>query len=53
MKGWFEAPAGRTRAAALEALQTLARQSYQPSLLESGKKAVAGGAKKKIGGGCG
>jgi len=53
VKGWFEAPGSRTAPATVEALQTLARVNYQPSLLKSGKKAAAGGAKKKIGGGCG
>ncbi len=52
-RGWFETPVFRTRTVAMEALQTLAKQNYQPSLLKSGKKAVAGPAKKKIGGGCG
>jgi len=53
VKGWFESPASRTAPATVEALQTLARVNYQPSLLKSGRKAAAGGAKKKIGGGCG
>jgi rhodanese-related sulfurtransferase len=53
VKSWFETPVPRTRAVAMEALQTLARQNYQPGLLKSGKKPVASGAKKKIGGGCG
>lgn len=52
--GWFGRAADASRSRALEGLQTLARANYQPTLLRSGKKAAAtGGAKKKIGGGCG
>lgn len=50
---WFAAPAGGATTAVTEALQTLARLNYQPSLLKAGKKAAPAGAKKKIGGGCG
>ncbi len=56
VSAWFEGPGPRpeVRAQTVEALQTLARLNYQPSLLKSGKKAAAaGGGKKKIGGGCG
>jgi rhodanese-related sulfurtransferase len=50
---WFASPGPAERRAVTEALQKLAKADYQPSLLRSGKKAAAGGAKKKIGGGCG
>jgi rhodanese-related sulfurtransferase len=50
---WFQAPTAAQRPAVTEALQTLAKVSYQPTLLKAGKKAASAGAKKKIGGGCG
>jgi rhodanese-related sulfurtransferase len=54
VSAWFAGPRPEARAQTVEALQTLARLNYQPSLLRSGKKAAAaGGGKKKIGGGCG
>jgi len=46
-------PAPAARARASEALQALAKASFQPTLLKAGRKAVAGSGKKKIGGGCG
>jgi len=52
--GYLAEPEPSARAAAAAALQTLARINYQPTLLKSGRKtAAAGGARKKIGGGCG
>ncbi len=51
--GFFASPAPALRPRALEAVQTLARIGYQPTLLTSGRKAAAAGPKKKIGGGCG
>ncbi len=54
VEAWFERPDLAGRAGAAEALQVLARVNYQPSLLKAGKKAAsAGGAKKKVSGGCG
>jgi rhodanese-related sulfurtransferase len=56
VSAWFAGPGPRpeARAQTVEALQTLTRLNYQPSLLKSDKKAAAaGGGKKKIGGGCG
>ncbi len=51
---WFERPDPAARGRTAEALRTLAKVNYEPTLLKSGKKAAAaGGAKKKIGGGCG
>jgi rhodanese-related sulfurtransferase len=51
---WLAAPPRDPQPAVVEALGTLARLSYQPALLNAGKKApAAGGARKKIGGGCG
>jgi rhodanese-related sulfurtransferase len=53
-QGFLERPDGAARSKAVEAIQTLARLNYQPSLLQAGKKApAAGGARKKIAGGCG
>jgi rhodanese-related sulfurtransferase len=49
----LERPGATPRGEAVEALQTLARVSYQPELLRAGKAKPAGGAKKKIAGGCG
>jgi hypothetical protein len=54
LKGFLARPelAGKPRA--VEALQSLAKMNYQPSLLrQAGKAKAAGGAKKKISGGCG
>lgn len=54
VNGWFGGSPDASAKLATEALETLARVNYQPTLLKSGKKAAAaGGAKKKIGGGCG
>jgi rhodanese-related sulfurtransferase len=54
VNGWFGGAADASRSRATEALQTLAKANYQPTLLKAGKKAAgAGGGKKKIGGGCG
>lgn len=54
VSGWFAGATDASQSRALEALQTLAKVNYEPTLLKSGKKAVAaGGARKKIGGGCG
>ena len=51
---WLEKPDPTRRGQAAEALQTLAKANYQPTLLKSGKKAAAAsGGKKKISGGCG
>lgn len=49
----LERPGATPRGEAVEALQTLARVSYQPDLLRAGKAKAGGGAKKKIAGGCG
>jgi rhodanese-related sulfurtransferase len=54
LRGWFERrdPAARDRTMA--ALQTLARASYQPNLLQGARRpAASGGGKKKLAGGCG
>ena len=54
LKGWLAKPDPAARARALAAVQTLAKASYQPSLLKTGgKPKAAGGARKKISGGCG
>jgi rhodanese-related sulfurtransferase len=54
LRGWLAQPAPATRDAARAALQTLAKAAYQPSLLKTGgKPKPAGGARKKISGGCG
>jgi hypothetical protein len=54
VNGYLARPEPAARARASGALQVLARAAYQPTLLGSGrKKAAAGGARKKIGGGCG
>jgi hypothetical protein len=51
---WFGQLGDVSPGDAVSALQTLAKVSYQPSLLQSGKKAAAsGGGKKKLAGGCG
>jgi hypothetical protein len=63
-RGWSEArrvlerhlttPADATRAAASNALQTLARANYQPSLLQNAAARPASATpRKKISGGCG
>jgi rhodanese-related sulfurtransferase len=52
-RSWFEAPGPGGQAEALEAVQALAKKSYQPELLQSGARKPAGGGKKKISGGCG
>ncbi|ABC82398.1 rhodanese-like domain-containing protein [Anaeromyxobacter dehalogenans] len=46
-------PSSDRVAPGLEALQTLARLDFRPDLLKAGGKPKAGGAKKKISGGCG
>jgi hypothetical protein len=56
VNGWFSG--GRAgegdRQAVAAALQALAKASYQPDLLQGARKpAAAGGAKKKLSGGCG
>lgn len=55
VSGWFGGSSSAPQPKVMEALQTLAKVDYQPTLLKSGKKpaAASGGAKKKIGGGCG
>jgi len=53
VKGWFLYRGTRTRGTTVEALRTLARVNYQPSLLGARRKAASGGQRNKIGGGCG
>ncbi|HEY3447548.1 MAG TPA: rhodanese-like domain-containing protein [Myxococcales bacterium] len=54
LRGFLQKPDPAARGQALEALQTLAKLNFQPSLLkQAGKAKAAGGAKKKISGGCG
>jgi rhodanese-related sulfurtransferase len=54
LRGFLARPDPAAKSAALEALQTLAKINFQPTLLkQSGKPKAAGGAKKKISGGCG
>jgi rhodanese-related sulfurtransferase len=55
VKGWFGGDRSASeRAKVLGALQTLAKASYQPDLLQGAKKpAAAGAGKKKLSGGCG
>jgi rhodanese-related sulfurtransferase len=54
VKVWLTKPDAGRRPQALAALQTLAKAGYQPTLLKSGgKPKPAGGARKKISGGCG
>jgi hypothetical protein len=54
LRGFLLKPDPAAKGRALEALQTLARLNFQPSLLkQAGKAKAAGGAKKKISGGCG
>lgn len=53
-RSWLAAPGPQGQEEALAAVQALAKASFQPNLLQAGgKKAAAGGAKKKISGGCG
>ncbi|HEY3358430.1 MAG TPA: rhodanese-like domain-containing protein [Polyangia bacterium] len=54
LKAWLNRPDAAARGPAVAALQTLAKAGYQPALLKTGGKAKpAGGARKKIAGGCG
>ncbi len=54
VNGWSANAASAPRPKVIEAIQTLAKLNYQPTLLSAGKKrAAAGGGKKKIAGGCG
>jgi len=54
LRGFLLRPDPAAKDRALEALQTLAKLNFQPSLLkQAGKAKAAGGAKKKISGGCG
>lgn len=54
VNGYLARPDAAARPSASAAVQALARMAYQPTLLKAGRKAAAaGGAKKKIGGGCG
>lgn len=51
---WFERRDPAARASAASALQTLAKASYAPNLLQGAKRAAPSGAgKKKLAGGCG
>jgi len=50
---FLQRPAAAAKPAAKESLDLLARANFQPNLLKAGGKAKAGGAKKKIAGGCG
>ncbi len=43
VNGWFGGASDASRTRALEALQTLAKANYQPTLLGTGKKAAAAG----------
>jgi rhodanese-related sulfurtransferase len=54
LSGWLARTDPAAREATLEAIQALAKASYQPSLLKAGGAPKAGGgSKKKISGGCG
>jgi len=53
VRGFLRAPSEPGRAAASEALQTLARLDYRPDLLGQAKKTKAAKKRKKISGGCG
>jgi rhodanese-related sulfurtransferase len=54
LRGWLARPEAAGRGPARAALETLVKAGYQPSLLKTGGKAkAAGGARKKISGGCG
>jgi hypothetical protein len=52
-RSWLSAPGPEGQAEALEAVQALAKASYQPNLLQTGKRKAAAQGKKKISGGCG
>lgn len=53
VRAYFSQPAEAARASVMEALQTLARHNFQPTLLKSAGTKPAGGVRKKISGGCG
>jgi hypothetical protein len=54
LRAWSLRQDPPARGATLEAIQALAKASYQPSLLKAGGAPKAGGgSKKKISGGCG
>jgi hypothetical protein len=54
LKGFLSKPEPAAKPRAFEALQALAKMNFQPTLLkQTGKAKAAGGAKKKISGGCG
>jgi hypothetical protein len=54
VNGYLARPDPAARGRTSEALQALAKANFQPTLLGSGRKAApAGGARKKIAGGCG
>jgi hypothetical protein len=53
VRGWAQQPASAERRAVIEAIGLLSRASYAPTALQAKRKAPAGGAKKKISGGCG
>ena len=54
LKGFLAKPEPVSKPRALEALTSLAKMNFQPSLLkQAGKAKASGGAKKKISGGCG
>lgn len=54
VQAWLARPDAARRASTQEAVQTLARLAYQPTLLQTRAKPAAGaGGKKKISGGCG
>lgn len=52
-RAFFADPTAGDAAAAVAALQTLARLDFQPSLLTQAKKPKAAKKRKKIAGGCG
>lgn len=53
VKAWLRAPGQAPSPEVERAIGTLASVGYQPSLLSGKKKPAAGGAKRKIAGGCG
>ena len=53
LDGYLTRPVPGAKAAALEAVRTLARLGYGPSLLKAGPRPAAAGGKKKLSGGCG
>ncbi|BDG06036.1 rhodanese-like domain-containing protein [Anaeromyxobacter oryzae] len=53
LQSWLAYPDPSARGATLQSIQALAKAGYQPSLLKAGGGPKAGGAKKKISGGCG